>query len=147
MKAVWDRVVSRYPSLRQFAQFCLVGGSGLVVDTIVYVALTELRGTDPRLATIPAFLVAVTWNFMLNRLWTFRQKSTGHLLPAYLRFVGVCGGGWLVRFLIISMLLQIPLMARGRMHYLANFAGILVATLFNFLGSKYFAFAPGKQVK
>ena len=42
----------RFPTSWQFVLFCLVGGSGLVVDYAVLVPLTEFAGWDPRAAAV-----------------------------------------------------------------------------------------------
>jgi len=82
-------------NLIQLAKFGLVGGSGFVVNMAVAVMLNLANG-GPRnaqnilfgfpgtpfnfrftsLVWLLAFLVANTWNFQLNRSWTFR--SAGH---------------------------------------------------------------------
>lgn len=87
-------------TIRQFVKFGIVGGSGVVVNLLVtYVvrklflklwAISEhdvfvnLLGTSFNIRwyhvymTI-AFVVANTWNYQLNRSWTFRGATTGWL--------------------------------------------------------------------
>lgn len=87
---------SRYGAVfRQFIKFALVGGTGVLVNTVVAIAarkaglewgvnehdvFTNLLGTRWNIrwshvyATI-AFLVANVWNFQLNRSWTFRVEN------------------------------------------------------------------------
>ncbi len=79
-------------NLTQFIQFCLVGGSGVVVNLIVAFIMTKLHGGVSRdgdvifslgsqpvrftlLVWIVAFIVANTWNYQLNRSWTFRTTA------------------------------------------------------------------------
>ena len=73
----------------QLAKFCAVGATGYVVNLVVYTLL--LRGFDLHylLAATGSFLVAVSNNYLWNRLWTFRADR-GH--------VGAQG----VRFLVVS---------------------------------------------
>lgn len=78
--------------LRQFVKFGLVGGAGVVVNMIVTIVLNKLNGGTVNaqriLFSIPgtaynvryttfvwvgAFVVAVFFNFVLNRYWTFRH--------------------------------------------------------------------------
>ncbi|HDM2782656.1 TPA: GtrA family protein, partial [Staphylococcus aureus] len=91
-----DLSVARFASnFGQFLKFGLVGGSGTAVNLFVYFLAQKLFGAadifaeDPFMnlfgsafhirwyhvfATI-SFLVANTWNYQLNRMWTFRTVS------------------------------------------------------------------------
>ena len=61
----------------ELAKFCAVGASGYVVNLLVYVALLDGANLHYRLAATGSFLVAVTNNYLWNRLWTFR-RDRGH---------------------------------------------------------------------
>src|ERR671934_158113 len=74
----------------QLAKFCAVGASGYIVNLAVYTALLDGADLHYRLAATGSFLVAVTNNYLWNRLWTFRHQR-GH--------VGYQG----IRFLIVSV--------------------------------------------
>ena len=139
------RLVKRYPTSWQFMLFCFVGGTGLVVDYAVLVPLTELAGWDPRAAAVIAFAVAVSWNYWLNRKLTFKVGQEVEVARSYLTFVLVCVAGLLVRLLVMHVLMEWASMDRGRWYLLANLAGIVAATVSNFLGSKYIAFRGGKK--
>src|SRR5438445_13812787 len=62
----------------QLAKFCIVGATGYVVNLLVYVALLVGANLHYRIAATGSFLVAVSDNYLLNRLWTFRHRR-GHL--------------------------------------------------------------------
>ena len=73
----------------QLAKFCAVGATGYVVNLAVYTLL--VHGARPPLPRRPrscSFLVAVTNNYMWNRLWTFRAPARPCRLPG-LRFLVV----------------------------------------------------------
>ena len=76
-----DRVVL----VMQFLRFGVVGGIGFVVTTAVVYATRPWVGDY--LAIIPAFLVAATGNWALNRLWTFRGHGTQPMLREWLMFL------------------------------------------------------------
>jgi len=61
----------------QFIKFCLVGGSGVVVDMgILYLLADPSRlGWSITLSKICAALVALTNNFIWNELWTFKSST------------------------------------------------------------------------
>ena len=62
--------------LRQGSTFGLVGSSGVVVGSAVLNACMAIRGNFS-LANVAAFAVAVTWNCVLNRRFTFRSTVSG----------------------------------------------------------------------
>jgi putative flippase GtrA len=129
----------------QFVLFCLVGGSGVVVDYGVLVPLTELGGLDPRLAAVGAFAAAVTWNYFLNRKITFHADSNVTVSWSYISFVAVCVLGLGVRVGVMHVMMEMFGMDRGRWYLAASFVGIMAATVTNFAGSKYIAFRSSKH--
>ena len=72
----------------QLAKFCAVGASGYVVNLAVYTALLHWAGLHYLAAAACSFVVAVTNNYTLNRLWTFRGQR-GHFAYQGLRFLVV----------------------------------------------------------
>ena len=131
---------ARYPTQVQFVLFCLVGGSGVVVDYAVLIPLTELAHLDPRLAAVGAFVAAVTWNYFLNRRITFQAGEEVKLTTSYSVFVAVCLVGLAVRIGVMHALMEWVGLGEGRWYLLASFFGIVATTITNFVGSKYFAF-------
>src|SRR6266545_1559971 len=69
----------------QLAKFCIVGVSGYVVNLAVYAALLTGAGFHYAAAATGSFVVAVTNNYLWNRLWTFRHRR-GHFAHQGLRF-------------------------------------------------------------
>jgi hypothetical protein len=61
----------------QLVRFCVVGGSGYVVNLAVFAFLLEVVGLHYISAAVGSFLVAVTNNYTWNRLWTFRSQRGG----------------------------------------------------------------------
>jgi putative flippase GtrA len=120
---------------------CLGGLSGVLVDTAVLVGLVELLSLDPRAAAVFAFLTAVSWNYILNRLWTFDLGRKTKMPYSYMSFVLVCLIGLGVRIGVMHLLIEYGGMGESPLYILASIIGILIGTIFNFLGSKYVAFS------
>ena len=76
----------------QLARFCAVGASGYVVNLAVFTALVHWAGLHYLLAAVCSFLVAVTNNYVWNRLWTFRGQR-GHVAYQGARFLVVSVNG------------------------------------------------------
>src|SRR5215831_8633530 len=72
----------------ELAKFCAVGASGYVVNLAVYTALLDGADLHYLPAAACSFVVAVTNNYVLNRVWTFRRHR-GHLYYQGLRFLVV----------------------------------------------------------
>src|SRR4051812_22354147 len=72
------RALRRPHNWIQLAKFSTVGASGYVVNLAVFSALVLWADLDHRLAAVGSFLVAVTNNYLWNRLWTFHTHR-GHV--------------------------------------------------------------------
>jgi dolichol-phosphate mannosyltransferase len=131
----------RFPALIEFLKFCLVGLLGLFVDLSILSALKELGDVDLRLCQVFGFLGAVSFNFAINRRFSFEHARNTPLVSSYLAYVGANLVGLTLRMLVIQTLLSLTSLDQGRGYLLVSVIGILVATLVNFIGVKYFAFA------
>ena len=67
-------------------RFALVGASGFAVDVAVYLAL-QWAGLDHRVARFVSFWPAASWNWLLNRRWTFGERPPGARAHQWARFV------------------------------------------------------------
>jgi len=124
--------------------FCLVGGSGVGVDFAVLYPLVAFARLDARLAAVPAFAVAVSWNYLLNRRFTFAGARSVKAVRSYATFVTVCTTGVGIRIGAMHLLMVYAGWDHKPLLWLASLVGIGAATLSNFLGSRYFAFRnPG----
>lgn len=118
----------------QLAKFCVVGASGYLVNLAVYYVLLKEVGLHYVPAAVGSFLVAVTNNYSLNRLWTFRTERAG-----------VGAQGW--RFLVVStvsllanIIVLAALVAAGADEFLAQAIAIVLVTPLNFIGNKLWSF-------
>jgi putative flippase GtrA len=59
----------------QLLRFCAVGGSGYVVNLLIFTLLVTMADTHYATAALGAFVVAWTNNFFLNKYWTFKRGS------------------------------------------------------------------------
>ena len=77
----------RFGSLARAISFGLVGTSGLAVDTAFYIGLQAI-GLEHRAARFLSFWPAVSWNWLLNRRLTFRDRPRQDRMKEWARFVG-----------------------------------------------------------
>jgi putative flippase GtrA len=119
----------------QLAKFAAVGATGYVVNLAVYTAL--LRGADWHYvyAATVSFLVAVSNNYLWNRIWTFRDQR-GHVGFQGLRFFTVAVVAYGANLGILSALI-----ALGMNKVAAQAIAIVLVTPLNFVGNKLWSFA------
>jgi putative flippase GtrA len=118
----------------QLVKFCVVGASGYVVNLLVYTALLDGADLDYRLAATGSFLVAVTNNYLWNRLWTFRHRR-GHFAYQGLRFLVVSVIVYIGNLVILTVLVELGL---GKI--VSQAIAIVLVTPFNFVGNKLWSF-------
>ncbi len=141
IRHLWRLYCHQYPGFFQFVKFCLVGISGIVIDTAILVGLVEFVSFDPRFAAIFAFTAAVSWNYIFNRIWTFNQGPKTKIVYTYITFIIICTIGLSIRIGVMHLLIKYVRMSESPWYVLASLIGIAAATIFNFLGSRYLVFS------
>jgi len=119
----------------QLAKFATVGATGYAVNLAVYTALLRGAGWHYISAATVSFLVAVTNNYLWNRLWTFRDQR-GHVGFQGLRFFTVAVVAYGANLGILSALI-----ALGMDKVAAQAIAIVLVTPLNFIGNKLWSFA------
>jgi putative flippase GtrA len=118
----------------QLGQFCAVGGIGYAVNLAVYTALVHGAGMHYIGAATLSFVVAVTNNYLLNRLWTFRrEKGSAGRQGARFLVVSLLSLGanlLILRGLVAADLGKVP----------AQAVAIVLVTPLNFVGNKLWSF-------
>ena len=118
----------------QLAKFCVVGASGYVVNLAVYAALLNGAGFHYIAAATCSFVVAVTNNYLWNRLWTFRHNR-GHFAFQGLRFFAVAVIAYLGNLAILAVLVEL-----GAGKIVSQAIAIVLVTPANFIGNKLWSF-------
>jgi putative flippase GtrA len=120
----------------QLIKFCAVGGSGYVVNLIVFTFFLQVMGLHHLLAATVAFVVAVLNNFWWNRHWTF-EAGDGHAGFQAARFFTVS----VFAFLFAAALLESLVRFTHLSEVTAQAISIVAATPLNFVGNKMWSFA------
>ena len=119
----------------QLFKFGVVGGSGYVVNLIVFALLTEALGIHHLIAAVLSFCVAVSNNFLLNRHWTF-QATEGHAGFQAMRFFTVSLLALGVNLVFLYLLVDVA----SAPELPAQALAVAGAMPFNFLGNKLWTF-------
>jgi dolichol-phosphate mannosyltransferase len=110
----------------------------MVVDLLVYAALLRVS-LGVELGRAMAILLAMTWNFFLNRRLTFSYSRSGRILIPYLKFVMTCVLGAIVSWSVSVGLTRGLLFFKHHL-FLAAIVGIVAGTACNFLISMKWVF-------
>jgi dolichol-phosphate mannosyltransferase len=126
----------------QLFHFAVVGGSGYVVNLIVFTLLAKGADINHLLAAVGAFVVAVSNNFLLNRHWTFRRQGSkeSHAGFQAARFFTVSVVGLGVNLVILELLVS----TAGLAELPSQAIAVALATPVNFVGNKLWTFAADR---
>ena len=120
----------------QLVKFGVVGGSGYVINLIVFAFLASNLGVFHAVAAVGAFVVALGNNFFWNRHWTF-GPGEGLAHEQAIRFTVVSVGALVVNLIVLEVLVS----AFSMGDIAAQAIAVAVAMPFNFLGNKLWTFA------
>jgi putative flippase GtrA len=123
----------------QLIKFCVVGGSGYVVNLCVFTVCVKLLSMHHLTAATAAFVVAVANNFWWNRHWTFGAGG-GHAGFQAARFFAISVGA----FLVAAAILELLVTRAGLGEVPAQAISIVAATPLNFVGNKMWSFARSR---
>src|SRR6186997_1850189 len=118
----------------QLAKFCVVGASGYVVNLAVFATLIHWADMHYLPAAVCSFLVAVTNNYLWNRLWTFHHQR-GRLVCQGMRFLLVSTIALAANLVFLWILVELGVAALP-----AQAIAIVLVTPWNFAANKLWSF-------
>jgi len=127
-------------NIEYFIKFCVVGFFSALVDFSFYLLFTRIFFINYLFSAAIAFIIACTFNFYYNRLWTFRIDY-GNKKDQYLRFLLVSTIGLFFTELILYILVEKFLWY----DIFAKIIAIIIVTNLNFILKKNWAFK--KKIK
>lgn len=119
----------------QLLKFGVVGGSGYVINLVVFAFLASNLGIFHMVAAVGAFLVALGNNFFWNRHWTF-GPGEGLAHEQAIRFTVVSVGALVINLVVLEALVR----SSSISELAAQAIAVAVAMPFNFLGNKLWTF-------
>jgi dolichol-phosphate mannosyltransferase len=123
-----DKIVGRWIPVR-FVAFSLVGGVGVLIHFVILFPLYRGVGLGFAVSQTAATLVAMTSNFLMNNVLTYRdaQLHGWGLLRGWLSFALVCGVGAVANVGVAEFLFR-----RDTYWITSAFAGIVVGAVWNY---------------
>lgn len=133
--------------VQQFAKFCIIGFSSMLIDVLIAKKLTYGLHFHWVLAQAISFSLAVTNGFIWNSLWTFRGLGSGKRHEQYLKFVAVNIVGLLLNVLIMKIVFFTftgQVINQGNpdeAHWnIAKGLAVVIVALWNFFANKHWTF-------
>ncbi len=140
MQAVLERLLghARAHLALQFLRFGTVGGAGFVVDTAVVYALRGAIGIYA--AGAAAYVVAASFTWAFNRIWTFRTARKANAMRQWAVFLATQGVGFVVNRGVFAVLVTYSEVCAAY-PVLAIAAGVAAGMFLNFAAARRFVFA------
>lgn len=132
----------KYSNYAYFAQFAVVGCSGVIVNLVALFLLS--KWLIPSVAVAVAIWISMSSNFLLNRYITFSYARHAPILKQYLGFCSSCLLGAVFNWLT-TMVLRASIRFFENRLLLAALVGIIVGMAFNFILCRYFVFAKKQK--
>ena len=117
-----------------FIRFCIVGGTGFVINLIFLVSLTKFFGLSTVVAQFIGAEIALFSNFMLHHHWTYKNNNVKKSFTALIiQFHATTWPAILGSTLMVS--------ASVNIFHLSKFEALIISSaislLWNFFWSKY----------
>jgi dolichol-phosphate mannosyltransferase len=130
-----DKVIGHIIPLR-FIMFASIGGMGLIVHLAALATLNRGLATSFVFANSAAAIVAMTFNFFVNNLLTYRDMRLRGFWPimrGLLSFYAVCAIGVISNVGVAAVLFQ-----QNYTWFLAGLAGALLSAVWNYTATSIF---------
>lgn len=122
--------------IKEFLKFSLVGLTGAFLNLIILYILTEKIGIYYILSAFFSFIVAMSSNFILNKVWTFNETIRLNFRKKYLQFGLVSITALIANLSFLYFFTEIL----GIYYIISQILAIGPAFIINFFGNKIWTF-------
>lgn len=131
------KLFSNHFDPKQFMRFCVVGFGAAAISFLIYYLSTEWLKIWYVYSAICSFVISAIFNFIANKLWTFRNKEHGRrAIKQVLKFTLVTVSGLAINTLIIYFLTDFI-----KIHYLLSWVFATGVVMFwNFGLNRFWTF-------
>ena len=139
---IYKKYSERHPAINEFVKFCIVGGTNAVLDFSIYIGLTRffifwqahLLG-----ANFIAIFIASLSSFILNKYFTFRNKSK-QFVRQYLKFIIVS----VIYMALVQLVLYVCIELLLLYDIWAKVIASIIGLIWNFTAHKFWSFRQEK---
>jgi len=129
-ETLWEKFGS------QFIKFTIVGTVGFLVNMAVFYITNRILNLNYNFCAIISFLAAVSNNFFLNKIWTFKDFEKDRLFIKFFRYLVANILGFGCNLLVLNILSR----NFGVDILFSQAVGVLIGMGVNFIGSKRWVF-------
>ena len=134
---MWLTIKYKKEVIHQFIKFGIVGLIGTIINLFILFLLTDLAGVYYLFSAIIAFFIAMTSNFILNKIWSFKEKINDEFRKKWGQFFIVSLAALIINLIFLYILTELL-----KIHYIISQAmAIVIAMIINFLGNKIWTFS------
>ncbi len=131
--------LSRNELVVSFVKFGAVGASGFLVDVSFFTLLHSYFGLAGEFARGIAYWIAATWNWFMNRSFTFAEAEKVDRAGQWTKYLLMCLVSFFPNWGTFTVLTNgSEFFARN--NQLALVAGVAAGMIFNFLGARFIIF-------
>lgn len=137
--------------LVEFIQFCTVGLGSYVVDVglfnfLAYSGAIHLPWDAPMVAKTLSVFVSIIFSWVVNRMWTFHNKSDKSRGREFALFLAINIGGLLIALGCLGFSRYIlGLDSQLADNISANIVGLVLGTAFRYVCYRYLVFTKAPQ--
>lgn len=128
-------------TIQHFFRFIIVGLLSTIVNYIFFLLFLKEVGLQYQISSICGFLIGVTVGFPLNKIWTYQCDHAKKNKSSLYKYGCVYLFSLVVNFYVLGFLVK----HFGFDPRAANGVAIIVTTLINFIGTKFWAFRPSPE--
>lgn len=121
---------------REFLKFAIVGLVGTFINIAVLYVLTEYFGVYYIFSAVVSFVISMTHNFLLNKIWTFKEPLKSEFRKKYVQFSLVSIMALMINLFFLYIFTEII----GVYYILSQLIAIGIALIINFLGNRKWTF-------
>ncbi len=125
-----------FKSLEQLIRYSISGFIGFLINVSIYFALYELLHVYYVLASFLAFALPQTVSFLIDKYWSFRNRSKKKIEVQFTKFFIVSAAALSVNLSLLYLLVQY-----SKLHHLiSQLISLIVASTISFLGHRNWTF-------
>ena len=122
--------------IRQFLKFSLIGLIGTFVNIAFLYLFTNVFGIYYLISAIFSFFIAISINFVLNKVWTFKENFKHKVVRKWFKFLVISAIVLGINLLFLYLFTEF-----FKIYYLiSQILAIGIGLFFNFLGNKFWTF-------
>ncbi|MFH1311011.1 MAG: glycosyltransferase family 2 protein [Nanoarchaeota archaeon] len=123
--------------IKEFFKFAFIGGIGTLFNIVILYLLTEKVGIYYMFSAVISFIIAMTSNFILNKIWTFKENIKLNVGKKYVQFGLVSISALLVNLFFLYIFTEVL----GIYYIISQILAIGMALIINFFGNKIWTFS------